>query len=140
MFVFFLSSRRRHTRCALGTGVQTCALPICSALHIGAGAVGVTVYPEACAAGEQVRQIAGERWVDRRTPIPRKCGPRMRQMMCHAHHFATRDLSEISLKPGPNLLVVGESIDARARLRAARSEDAAVVVNAGIERQSIVSG
>src|SRR3546814_9607844 len=23
-----LSSRRRHTRCALGTGVQTCALPI----------------------------------------------------------------------------------------------------------------
>src|SRR3546814_14027128 len=28
MFVFFLSSRRRHTRCALVTGVQTCALPI----------------------------------------------------------------------------------------------------------------
>src|SRR3546814_4911093 len=26
---FFLSSRRRHTRCALATGVQTCALPIC---------------------------------------------------------------------------------------------------------------
>src|SRR3546814_10623672 len=25
----FLSSRRRHTRCALVTGVQTCALPIC---------------------------------------------------------------------------------------------------------------
>src|SRR3546814_18495324 len=27
--VFFFSSRRRHTRCALVTGVQTCALPIC---------------------------------------------------------------------------------------------------------------
>src|SRR3546814_6490604 len=27
--LFFLSSRRRHTRCALVTGVQTCALPIC---------------------------------------------------------------------------------------------------------------
>src|SRR3546814_3826287 len=26
--LFFLSSRRRHTRCALVTGVQTCALPI----------------------------------------------------------------------------------------------------------------
>src|SRR3546814_18264017 len=26
--VFFFSSRRRHTRCALVTGVQTCALPI----------------------------------------------------------------------------------------------------------------
>src|SRR3546814_8126798 len=27
---FFVSSRRRHTRCALVTGVQTCALPILS--------------------------------------------------------------------------------------------------------------
>src|SRR3546814_9021811 len=26
--VFFFSSRRRHTRCALVTGVQTCALPV----------------------------------------------------------------------------------------------------------------
>src|SRR3546814_5266250 len=26
---FFVSSRRRHTRCAVVTGVQTCALPIC---------------------------------------------------------------------------------------------------------------
>src|SRR3546814_9904910 len=28
MRYFFFSSRRRHTRCALVTGVQTCALPI----------------------------------------------------------------------------------------------------------------
>src|SRR3546814_1561506 len=28
LFIFFVSSRRRHTRCALVTGVQTCALPI----------------------------------------------------------------------------------------------------------------
>src|SRR3546814_2642184 len=28
VYVFFFSSRRRHTRCALVTGVQTCALPI----------------------------------------------------------------------------------------------------------------
>src|SRR3546814_2134615 len=26
--IFFFSSRRRHTRCALVTGVQTCALPL----------------------------------------------------------------------------------------------------------------
>src|SRR3546814_2026954 len=32
-FLFFFSSRRRHTRCALVTGVQTCALPI--SLRIG---------------------------------------------------------------------------------------------------------
>src|SRR3546814_6531842 len=33
---FFFSSRRRHTRCALVTGVQTCALPISGRLA-GAG-------------------------------------------------------------------------------------------------------
>src|SRR3546814_5238124 len=35
VFCFFFSSRRRHTSCALVTGVQTCALPIstpCSAI------------------------------------------------------------------------------------------------------------
>src|SRR3546814_17270442 len=30
---FFFSSRRRHTRCALVTGVQTCALPIYRSLR-----------------------------------------------------------------------------------------------------------
>src|SRR3546814_2305551 len=30
VFFCFFSSRRRHTRCALVTGVQTCALPISS--------------------------------------------------------------------------------------------------------------
>src|SRR3546814_2127817 len=31
---FFFSSRRRHARCALVTGVQTCALPISCLLEI----------------------------------------------------------------------------------------------------------
>src|SRR3546814_2453087 len=35
---FFFSSRRRHTRCALVTGVQTCALPICAAGRAGSAA------------------------------------------------------------------------------------------------------
>src|SRR3546814_2218368 len=34
--LFFFSSRRRHTRCALVTGVQTCALPI-YAVFLGGG-------------------------------------------------------------------------------------------------------
>src|SRR3546814_3244014 len=38
IFFFFFSSRRRHTRCALVTGVQTCALPI---------SVGEPINPEA---------------------------------------------------------------------------------------------
>src|SRR3546814_9262975 len=33
--MFFFSSKRRHTRCALVTGVQTCALPICRPLYVG---------------------------------------------------------------------------------------------------------
>src|SRR3546814_10741808 len=34
VIVFFFSSRRRHTRCALVTGVQTCAFPICLELDL----------------------------------------------------------------------------------------------------------
>src|SRR3546814_9028309 len=36
MLIFF-SSRRRHTRCALVTGVQTCALPILAGTHLPVG-------------------------------------------------------------------------------------------------------
>src|SRR3546814_4181147 len=46
--VFFFSSRRRHTSCALVTGVQTCALPI----HDAAGAV-FTIEDELGAAEEE---------------------------------------------------------------------------------------
>src|SRR3546814_8531682 len=34
VLLFFLSSRSRHTRCALVTGVQTCALPISEAVLV----------------------------------------------------------------------------------------------------------
>src|SRR3546814_14152019 len=39
--MFFFSSRRRHTRCALVTGVQTCALPIFCLALFGGLAVGI---------------------------------------------------------------------------------------------------
>src|SRR3546814_8656647 len=45
VFFFFFSSRRRHTRCALVTGVQTCALPI----SIAFGLVRVTRKPNSSA-------------------------------------------------------------------------------------------
>src|SRR3546814_2921500 len=47
--LFFFSSRRRHTRCALVTGVQTCALPIfqqespCSHLNSTSNCLSVSV-------------------------------------------------------------------------------------------------
>src|SRR3546814_4315509 len=48
-FCFFFSSRRRHTRCALVTGVQTCALPISpetveAAIAAGATHIGLNLY------------------------------------------------------------------------------------------------
>src|SRR3546814_9692092 len=44
-YFFFFSSRRRHTRCALVTGVQTCALPICNlSLKTKAKPVRCTMY------------------------------------------------------------------------------------------------
>src|SRR3546814_10353564 len=45
IFIFFFSSRRRHTRCALVTGVQTCALPI-SAPRQSASAHRLMVLPK----------------------------------------------------------------------------------------------
>src|SRR3546814_1431884 len=39
--IFFFSSRRRHTRCALVTGVQTCALPIYLPSDVDIGVHGI---------------------------------------------------------------------------------------------------
>src|SRR3546814_1054133 len=41
---FLFSSRRRHTSCALVTGVQTCALPIL-ALHLACLRIGACTNP-----------------------------------------------------------------------------------------------
>src|SRR3546814_15256917 len=43
LICFFFSSRRRHTRCALVTGVQTCALPICSVYATGLSSATATI-------------------------------------------------------------------------------------------------
>src|SRR3546814_4669590 len=51
MFLFFFSSRRRHTRCALVTGVQTCALPIFALLLILLFAVHWQILPAGGFAG-----------------------------------------------------------------------------------------
>src|SRR3546814_4999523 len=48
VYCFFFSSRRRHTRCALVTGVQTCALPILvrgtATRLVGPNCIGVINY------------------------------------------------------------------------------------------------
>src|SRR3546814_3992800 len=52
--VFFFSSRRRHTRCALVTGVQTCALPICGPMYVADLLDAMTVL------GPKLAQIYGQ--------------------------------------------------------------------------------
>src|SRR3546814_15848818 len=89
IFCFFFSSRRRHTRCALVTGVQTCALPIrarawrrgydggaawgkraapyhppCQRRHAGDAGGGYGADPAAA-------QLCADRRCDRRAPPPR---------------------------------------------------------------------
>src|SRR3546814_4598912 len=51
------SSRRRHTRCALVTGVQTCALPICVALRLAVAGEGFRGGAEL---GHERRLVGGE--------------------------------------------------------------------------------
>src|SRR3546814_8821522 len=53
---FFFASGRRHTRCALVTGVQTCAPPIC----IGAGLVEATSESSALVATREEVIAQGE--------------------------------------------------------------------------------
>src|SRR3546814_9973496 len=45
MYKCFFSSRRRHTRCALVTGVQTCALPISVYRHRDSTLSGTVIFP-----------------------------------------------------------------------------------------------
>src|SRR3546814_9732008 len=51
---FFFSSRRRHTRCALVTGVQTCALPIVAVSVVVAAHVGEAITEGRSVRGEEV--------------------------------------------------------------------------------------
>src|SRR3546814_1604940 len=54
---FFFSSRRRHTRCALVTGVQTCALPISMITEVW---IGLHHAPAEELVEEQFQECAAE--------------------------------------------------------------------------------
>src|SRR3546814_5405493 len=61
-YMFFFSSRRRHTRCALVTGVQTCALPICES----SSAI-CWMHVAIQLSGRQFRTMLWFRWTRRRS-------------------------------------------------------------------------
>src|SRR3546814_3554350 len=57
VFFFFFSSRRRHTRCALVTGVQTCALPISSHGADHGSLFEAVVMPESLLLGSRIEDV-----------------------------------------------------------------------------------
>src|SRR3546814_6299821 len=58
--VFFYSSRRRHTSCALVTGVQTCALPISENIDTPTPG-GILVFNIFCSLAQFERELIRER-------------------------------------------------------------------------------
>src|SRR3546814_2530315 len=54
LLFFFFTSRKRHTICALVTGVQTCALPICEAIAVSADLTAFDCFPRMVAEAEDV--------------------------------------------------------------------------------------
>src|SRR3546814_10260717 len=81
---FFFSSRRRHTRCALVTGVQTCALPICP--------------PDAGRCGNAVFHASGEGRGGNRRSLSRSRRPYLlaRQPRSEEHTSELQSLMRIS--------------------------------------------
>src|SRR3546814_8177456 len=67
-YFFFFSSRRRHTRCALVTGVQTCALPIFRAKVSTSGSTGDIVVSNSKPLAERLPAL--ESW--KPVPVNRK--------------------------------------------------------------------
>src|SRR3546814_9309750 len=61
--ICFFSSRRRHTSCALVTGVQTCALPISGVLLVN---LGTPEAPTAAAVKAYLKEFLSDRSEERR--------------------------------------------------------------------------
>src|SRR3546814_1030418 len=91
---FFFSSRRRHTRCALVTGVQTCALPIYLEIAV----------PVVAEGRDRARQIEGPHPVEafvvqRDDPVPRgaRAGiPMLDRIRSEEHTSELQSLMRIS--------------------------------------------
>src|SRR3546814_7621426 len=79
---FFFSSRRRHTRCALVTGVQTCALPISSG-------IGTTAISLCGLFGVKIIVTCGS---------DEKCSAALKVGATHAINYAGSDFVEAVLK------------------------------------------
>src|SRR3546814_12891704 len=96
---FFFSSRRRHTRCALVTGVQTCALPISRLSFLSLDAAG-----RSCESPMQklkVRQAVAYS-IDRQAIVKNLVGPcaTVLKSICYPAQFGcTEDVPQYKYDP-----------------------------------------
>src|SRR3546814_21016395 len=91
MFVCFFSSRRRHTRCALVTGVQTCSLPISSATpRHSSRSVAAEPRPGQAAVAASVAETAMKR--RRVTLVGLMISTPLSRRLRHAEHVVARHL------------------------------------------------
>src|SRR3546814_1596091 len=61
---FLFSSRRRHTRCALVTGVQTCALPICNLAADHDEMLRFANHPKDASLGNRELPFSRDLWIE----------------------------------------------------------------------------
>src|SRR3546814_5621670 len=107
VFVFFFSSRIRHTRCALVTGVQTCALPISvetAAQRADRGAACADI--RAGVGGAADRILAGEVEQERRG-LERRQLRLQREARCCARRVAMVQTDAATVKLGAEILRLG---------------------------------
>src|SRR3546814_3633183 len=101
LFFFFFSSRRRHTRCALVTGVQTCALPISGSTGFARQAGTV---PEPARQAGRVRADGREHLAEpdaqRRNHPSRRCDPDVAEMKISKRFTALLGIAHPIVKGG----------------------------------------
>src|SRR3546814_8753529 len=120
MFFAFLSSRRRLTRGALVTGVQTCALPIWSASASGRCGVGEGSQRGFRAACLGLWSRLGFHAYDRRAP---STGAARRMTMAEHDHSAIKEDMNVVGAAGVHVGTVDHLEGARIKLTKAHSGD-----------------
>src|SRR3546814_5917276 len=96
MLLFFFSSRRRHTRCALVTGVQTCALPISTRRSCWCSSPALPAFPWPISRGRRPTESADRRQNGCRASVPifwcqdQEADPRLRETVRKESHVHRR--------------------------------------------------
>src|SRR3546814_19805319 len=102
-YFFFFSSRRRHTRCALVTGVQTCALPILDGAERLGGhePANDPLAPRVLPLASPRAGSVGLQPVDAHV-LARQTVPDRQQEPCDDVELAHRELRDLADLPPPN--------------------------------------